>query len=91
MASSTSEALNWTDLVQDTVSTRTVNTQHGQSIILSFQKADGSCCSALASGMLTKKLLQNPVVMGRKRARLYSECTPHFLVILISPSGDEIY
>ena len=48
-ASSTSEALKWTGLVQDTeyqiVSTRTVNTQHGQLNILSFQKADGSCCS----------------------------------------------
>ena len=45
-ASSTSEALKWTDLVQNTVyqivSTRTVNTQHGQSVILSLQKADGS-------------------------------------------------
>ena len=44
---STSEALNWTDLVQDTVyqimSTHPVNTK--QPIILSLQKADGSCCS----------------------------------------------
>ena len=81
-ASSTSEVLKWTYLVQDTVyqvvSTRTVNTQHGQSIILSPQKSDGSCCSAWACGMLTKELLQNPMVMvnsrllydqqGRKRA-----------------------
>ena len=45
-ASSTSEALKWTDLVQDIVyqivSTRTVNT-HGQLIILSLQNADRSC------------------------------------------------
>ena len=45
-ASSMSEALKWTDFVQDTVyqivSTRIVNTQHGQSIILSLQKAEGS-------------------------------------------------
>ena len=70
-ASSTSEALKWTDLVQDAVyqivSTRTVNTQHGQSIILSLQKADGSCCSAWACGMLTKELLQNPMAMANSR------------------------
>ena len=67
-ASSTSEALKWTDLVQDTVyqivATRTVDTQHGPSIILSLQKADGSCCSAWACGMLTKECyifgFQNP-------------------------------
>ena len=66
-ASSKSKTLKWTYLVQDTlyqmVSTRTVNTQHGQSIILSLQKADGSCCSAWACGMLTKELMQNPMVM----------------------------
>ena len=65
-ASSTSEALKWTDLVQDTVyqivSTRTVNTQHGQAIILSLQKVDGSCCSAWARGML-----QNPTMMVSSR------------------------
>ena len=58
---STSEALKWTDLVHDTVyqhvSTRTVNTQHGQSVILSLQKADGSCYSVWSCGMLTKGLL----------------------------------
>ena len=57
-ASWTNEALKWTDLVQDTVyqivSTRTVNTQHRPSIIVSLQKADGSCCIAWACGMLTK-------------------------------------
>ena len=45
--SSNSEALKWTDLDQDlvyqNVSTCTVNKQHGPSIILSLQKADGSC------------------------------------------------
>ena len=54
--SSTLEALKWIDLVQDTVyqivSTRTVNTQHGQSVVLSLQKADKSCCSVWACCML---------------------------------------
>ena len=62
----TSEEIKWTDLVQDTVyqivSTRTVDTQYGPSIILSFQKADGSCCSGRTCGMLTKELLQNTMV-----------------------------
>ena len=66
-ASSTSEALKWTDLVKDTVyqivSTHTVNAQHGQSIILSLQKPYGSCCSVWACGMLTKELLQNPMLV----------------------------
>ena len=66
-----SEALKWTDLVQDTVnqivSTHTVNTQHGKSIILSFQKADGSCSSACACGMLTKELMQSPMAMVASR------------------------
>ena len=62
-ASMASEALKWTDLEQNTVyqivSTRTVNTQHRQSVILSLQKADGSSCSIWACGMLTKELLQD--------------------------------
>ena len=66
-AISSSEALKWTDLVQDVVyqivSTRTVTTQNGQSIILSLQKADGSCCSAWTCGMLTNELLQKPMAM----------------------------
>ena len=70
-ASSMNEALKWTDLVQDTVyqivSTRTVNTQHEQSISPSLQKVEGSCCSAWACGMLTKELLQNPMVMVNSR------------------------
>ena len=66
-ANTTSEALKWTDLEQNTVyqivSTRTVNTQHGQSVILSLQKADRSSWSVRACGMLTKELLQNPTMM----------------------------
>ena len=81
-------ALKWTDLDQDVVyqiaSTRTVNTQHGQSVILSLQKADGSSCSAWACGMLSKELLQNDngngclyCLLERKRARLMDESTMH--------------
>ena len=70
-ASATSEALKWTDLEQNTVyqivSTHTVNTQHGQSVILSLQKADGSNCSVWACGMLAKELLQNPLMMVSSR------------------------
>ena len=70
-ASSTSEALKWTDLVQDVVyqivSARTVNTQHVQSFILPLQKADGSCSSAWACVMLTKELLQNCMAMATSR------------------------
>ena len=47
-ASTTSEALKWKNLEQNTVSqivsTHIVNTQHGQSVVLSLQKADGSRC-----------------------------------------------
>ena len=49
------------------VSTRTVNTQHGQSVILSLQKDDGSSCSAWACGMLSTELLQNPMIMVSSR------------------------
>ena len=66
-ASTTSEALKWTALEQNTVyeivSTCIVNTQHGQSVILSLQKADGSSCSVWACGMVMKELLQNPMAM----------------------------
>ena len=65
-ASTPSEVLKWTYLVQDAVYP-SVNTQHGQSIILSLQKADGSCCSAWACGVLTKELLQNHMVMVNSR------------------------
>ena len=46
------DALKWTDLVEGVVhqiaSVRTVNTQHGQSTVLSLQREDGSCCTAWA-------------------------------------------
>ena len=65
------DALKWTDseqnVVYQIVSTRTVNTQHGQSVILSLQKADGSSCSAWACGMPSTELLQNPIVMVSTR------------------------
>ena len=64
-------ALQWTDMDQNVVyqitSTRTVKTHHGQSVILSLQKADGSSCSAWACGMLSKELLQNPMIMVSSR------------------------
>ena len=44
-------ALKWTDLDQDVAYQITVNIQHGQSVILSLQKADGSSCSAWACGI----------------------------------------
>ena len=49
------------------VSTRTFNTQHGQSVILSLHKVDGYSCSAWACGMLTKELLQNSMTMVTSR------------------------
>ena len=49
------------------LSTRTVNTQHGQSVILSLQKDVGSSFSVWACGMLSKELLQNPVIMVGSR------------------------
>ena len=61
------DALKWTDLEQNVVyqmvSTRTVNTQHGQSAILSLQKADGSSLRVWACGMLLTEFLQNPMIM----------------------------
>ena len=71
-ASATSEAQKWTYLEQNVlyqiVLTRTVNTQHGQLVILSLQKADRSSCSIWACGMLlTKELLQNPMIMVSSR------------------------
>ena len=52
-----------TSSVYQIVSTHTVNTQHGQLVILSLQKADGCRCIAWACGMLMKELLQNPMLM----------------------------
>ena len=83
-AAATADTLKWADLEQNVVyqivSTRTVNTQHGQSVILSLQKADGSSCGAWGCGMLPTELLQNHMVMvssrflywqlDRKRARM---------------------
>ena len=70
-AAATADALKWTDLEQNVVyqivSTCTVNTQHGQSVILSLQKADGSSCTVWACGMLTKELLQYPMMMASSR------------------------
>ena len=54
---------------------RTVNTQHGQSVILSLQKADGSSCSVWACGILTKELLLNPMMMVSSRLFLLSTGT----------------
>ena len=51
-------ALKWTDLNQIT-STRTVHTQHGQSVILSKKPID----QAVLLGMLSNELLQNPMKM----------------------------
>ena len=80
-----SEVLKWTDLEQNTVyqivSTRTFNTQHGQSVILSLWKADGSSCSASPCGMLTKELQQDPMTMVTSRlfvrATGLKTCTIH--------------
>ena len=56
-AAAATGALKWTDLEQNVVyqivSTRSVNTQHGQSVILSLQKADGYSCNAWACSMLS--------------------------------------
>ena len=71
------DALKCTDLEQNVVyqivSTRTVNTQHGQLVILSLQKADGSSCSAWACGMLSTELLQNHMVMISSRLFVLAE------------------
>ena len=65
------DALKWTDLeegvVHQIVSTRPVNTQHGQSIILSLQEANGSCCTVWACGMLSTELLLNPMLLVNSR------------------------
>ena len=70
-AAVTADAIKWTDFEQNVfyqiVNTRTDNTQHGQSIILSLQKADGCTCSAWDSDMRTTELLQNPMIMESSR------------------------
>ena len=47
------------------MSTRTVNTQYGQSVVLFLQKS--ACCSAWTCGMLAKELLQNPMKIVSSR------------------------
>ena len=51
-AGSTSEALTWKDLAQDTIfqiiSAQSINTQHGTTFLLSLQITDGFCYSAWA-------------------------------------------
>ena len=70
-AAATADALKWAHLEQNVVyqiiSSRTVNTQHGQSVILSLQKDGGSSFSVWAYGMLSKELLQNPMIMVSSR------------------------
>ena len=74
---STSEALKWNDLAQDTIyqiiSTQSINTQHGTSLLLSPQTADGFCYSAWACRMLTKELLfvQRTGPKTSKNGRIY--------------------
>ena len=76
----TADALKWVDLEQNVVyqilPTRTVNTQHGQSVILSLQKDGGSSFSVCACGMLSRELLQNPMIMMSSRLFVV-ECTIH--------------
>ena len=66
-AAATADALKWTDMEQNVVyqilSIRTVNTQHGKSVILSLQKDGESSFSVWACGMLSRELLQNPMIM----------------------------
>ena len=42
------------------MSTRIINAQHEQSIILSLQKADGSCCSVWACGIVDERVAAKP-------------------------------
>ena len=42
--------------------TKIVNTHHGQSVVLSLQKEDGTCKTVRACGMLTAELLGNPMM-----------------------------
>ena len=64
------DALKWTDLegvVYQITSTRTVNTQHGQPIVLSLQSEGGSCCTVWACGILSTELLLNPMLLVNSR------------------------
>ena len=55
------DALKWTDLeegvVYHIISMKVVHTQHGQAVVLSLQKEDGTGC-----GMLSAELLGNPML-----------------------------
>ena len=49
--------------VEGVVSTKVVHTQHGQAVVLSLQKEDGTGCTAWACGVLSAELLGNPMLM----------------------------
>ena len=53
------------------VSARSIHTQHEASFVLSLQTADGFCYRVLACRVLTKELLQNPYMLEDKNRRLY--------------------
>ena len=50
------------NVVYQIVSTKIVHTHHGQSVVLSLQKEDGTCKTVWACGMLTAELLANPML-----------------------------
>ena len=43
--------------------TKVVHTQHGQAVVLSLQKEDGTDCTAWVCGMLSAELLGNSMLM----------------------------
>ena len=57
------DALKWTDLEEGVVY-RIVSTKvHGQAVVLSLQKEDGTGCTAWACGTLSAELLGNPMLV----------------------------
>ena len=50
------------NVVYQIVSTKIVHTHHGQSVVLSLQKEDGTCKTAWVCGMLSAELLANPML-----------------------------
>ena len=60
-------ANNNNNTVYQIVSTRTVNTQHGQLIILSLQNADGSCCNCLGMWYADERVAAKPMMMVNSR------------------------
>ena len=62
----TTVAAGWKELEENVVyqimSTKIVNTHHGQSVVLSLQKEDGTCKTVWACGMLTAELLGNQMM-----------------------------